>query len=73
MSRDSAVEFIARNYREDSTRAHTLLVAARMHLQAAHNDLNKAAAETTGPKKLCIEQTSARLRPYIVALDNLIL
>lgn len=73
VTRDAAVEFIARNYREDSTRAYTLLVAARMHLHAAHKDLVKAAAEATGPKKLCIEQTSARLRPYIVLLDNLIL
>lgn len=72
VTRDAAVDFIAKNYREDNSKSYTLLVAARMHLQAAYKDLLKASAEATGPKKLCIEQTSARIRPYIVALDNLI-
>lgn len=73
VTRQSAVDFIAKNYRSDVTKVYTLLVAARMQLNCAYNDLVRASAEQDGPKKLVIEQLSVRLRPYIVALDNLII
>ena len=72
-SRQSAVDYITHLRLDRSEEVTRLLVSARLLVNKASEQLHRSATLVTGPQQLLFEQLSARLRPFVVELDNQIL
>lgn len=72
-SRSSAIDYIAQQRLDLSDEVARLVVSARLLVNKASKQMHRAAQLSTGPKQLLFEQLSARLRPFVVELDNQIL
>lgn len=72
-SRKSAIEYITTHKmnKDDETRRY--LFSARLHINHAHEDLDRAARLAMGADRLIFEQLSVKLRPFLVDLDNQLL
>ena len=72
-TRASAVDYINQRHNSTANDVLRLMTSARLHVDAALKDLDRASRFTSGPQKLLLERLSVRLRPFVVDLDNCII
>lgn len=72
-TRKSAIDYICSNRMNRNEELTRLLFSARLHINHAHDDLERAARLAAGPSQLLYENLSVKLRPFLVELDNQIL
>lgn len=71
-TRRDALDYIQRRVTESSGEVQRLALSARVHIQKALEELDRAAMKAT-EDSLVLARLSARLRPFVVELDNITL
>lgn len=72
-TRRDAIDYITSSTLAVSSHAYNCAVSARIQLNNAINDLDRAAIHQDVLNRIILQRLAVRLRPYLVEIDNLIL
>lgn len=72
-TRRDAIDYIVSRKRISADDILKLMTSARISINRAMQELEKAATYTSGTQRLLLERLAVKLRPFLVDLDNCII